>query len=186
MRPDARQALAALLLAVVAPVFAAGPDWGSLSAEQQALVAPAIKGGATEFNQLPEPRRQKLAEGARRWLEMNPEQRLEASKQFDSWQHMSNSERRAALERRERFRQLPRAEQESLLRQQRRFDTLPAPEQQRLREAFRMELEHRASTEPMNLPPTDSLLPPSLPPLPPLPPPATTTPSSPTTGLLPQ
>lgn len=183
MRLDARPALLTLLLAIVAPTFAAGPEWTSLSAEQQAVVAPAIKGGADEFNRLPEARRQKLAEGARRWLEMNPDQRVEASRQFDTWQRMSPGERQTALERRERFRSLPRSEQQSLLRERTYFQALPLIEQQRLREAFRSQLELRR-VDPLNLPAVESLLPPSLPALPALPPPSTT--PSPTPSLLPQ
>jgi len=186
MRPDVRTLLAALLLAVAAPVFAAGSDWASLSAGQQALITSALKGGAEVYDRLPEARREKLAEGARRWLEMSPEQRQEASHQFNTWQQMDSTARRAALERRERFRQLPRAEQESLLRQHRRFGALPQTDQQKLREAFRVELEQRHQIQPLNLPPSDSLLPPSLPSLPALPPPSTSPSPTPTTGLLPQ
>jgi len=186
MRLDAPTLLAVLLLAVSAPAIAGGSAWAALSREQQALIAPALKGEAAAFDRLPEARRQKLAEGARRWLEMNPEQRLEASRQFNTWQQMNNNERRAALERRERFRQMPRAEQESLLRQRQRFEALPEINQQKLRDAFRLELEHRQQTQPLNRSPTESLLPPSLPALPALPPPSTTPSPTPTTGLLPQ
>lgn len=183
MRLDARPVLVALLLAAVVPAFAAGPEWSVLTAEQQAVLAPAIKGGADEFNRLPEVRRQKLAEGARRWLEMSPDQRIEANRQFDTWQRMSPGERQAALERRERFRSLPRGEQQSLLRERTYFQALPLDEQQRLREAFRSQLELR-SVDPLNVPAVDSLLPPTLPTVPVLPPPSTT--PSPTPSLLPQ
>ena len=186
MRLDVRALLTAFLLALMAPVFAAGSDWASLSREQRALIAPALKGGAESFDRLPEARRQKLAEGARRWLEMSPEQRQEASRQFNAWQQMNSSERRAALDRRERFRQLPRTEQENLLRQHQRFGALPEIDQRKLRDAFRLELEHRQQIQPLNLPPTDSLLPPTLPALPVLPPPSTTPSPAPTAGLLPQ
>lgn len=172
MRPDLRIALAALVLALAPAIHAAAPGWQQLSSEQQAVIGAAIKGGADNFDRLPEARRQSLAEGALRWLELSPEQRLEASHQFNTWQRMDASQRRAALERRERFRQLPRAEQERLLRERRRFESLPRVEQEKLRQSFRESLQQRG-IDPMNVP-ADGLMPPTLPSIPSLPPPTTT------------
>lgn len=172
MRPDIRHTLAVLLLALMPAAFAAAPAWQNLSPEQQAVVAPTLKGGSETFDRLPDTRRQALAEGARRWLEMSPEQRLEASHQFNTWQRMDTAQRRAALDRRERFRQLPRAEQERLLRERRRFESLPRVEQERLRQSFRESLQQRGM-DALNVP-ADGLMPPTLPSIPTLPPPTTT------------
>ena len=119
----------------------AAPQWNELTPPQQALLAAAIRGHAPEFNALPEARRDKLAEGARRWLAMSPEQRGVASQQLGEWQRMSKAERQAALAQRERFRKLPAANQQALLQRHREFLALPASEQQRLHQRFEREQE---------------------------------------------
>jgi len=179
VRLDLRPALVALLLALTGPALAAAPLWQALSPQQQALIAPAIKGEAAVFDQLPEPRRQRLADGAARWLQMNPEQRAEASQQLSSWQRMNATERQQVLERREQFRQLPTSEQRRLLDQHRRFESLPTLEQERLKDIYRRNIEQQVLLPPL-VQPLDSLLPLPLPPLQTTPPP-TSTPG----GLLP-
>lgn len=179
VRLDLRPALVALLLALAGPVLAAAPLWQALSPQQQALIAPAIKGEAAVFDQLPESRRQRLAEGAARWLQMSPEQRAEASQQLSTWQRMNAGERQQVLDRREQFRKLPGNEQRRLLDQRQRFEALPPMEQERLKDIYRRNIEQQTLL-PSLTQPLDSLLPAPLPPLQTTPPPTSTT-----GGLLP-
>lgn len=130
---------AGLLWLVSAGSWAAAPLWESLSASEQALLKPALQAEAVGFNQLPEARREKLLQGARRWLAMTPEQRAAASAQLGAWRGMNSAERKAALERRERFRQLSPEQQQALLERHRQFLALPADQQRRLRADFERE-----------------------------------------------
>jgi predicted Fe-S protein YdhL (DUF1289 family) len=179
VRLEFRPALVALLLLLSGAALAAGPQWKTLSPQQQALITPAIKGEAAVFDQLPESRRQRLADGAARWLQMNPEQRAEASQQLSTWQRMNAGERQQVLDRREQFRKLPASEQRRLLDQRRRFEALPPLEQERLKDIYRRNIEQQTLL-PSLTQPLDSLLPAPLPPLQTTPPPTSTT-----GGLLP-
>lgn len=183
MRPELRGAVLLLALGLSGPLLAA-PEWSALPAEQQALIAPALQGA--DFNSLSEARRERLAEGARRWLAMDPEQRNQATRQFDTWQRMAPAERRAVIEQRERFRQLPRQEQQSLLERQRRFESLPGLEQDRLRTLYRQHLDEVRPLVPLTQP-LEGLLPPltTVPGLPPASSPAPSGSTAPSTGILP-
>lgn len=133
MKNNATHIICALLALVwSAAAFANAPVHSSLSAEQKNLIS---KDAAT-FDALPESARQRLADGANRWLQMSPQQRSDASRQMQVWQALSPDERTKALDRRAQFRAMPADEQAALIERHRRFLALPQAERDRLRAAY--------------------------------------------------
>lgn len=117
-------------------VVLAAPAWKQLSAQQQALITPALLLQGGDFDKLPEPRRAALVKGADRWLAMSPAQRNTATQQFQQWQQLSSSEKTLVLERRERFRKLSPEQRKALLDTQHKFQLMPLEQQQELRSEF--------------------------------------------------
>lgn len=126
--------LASALL--VSSVVLAAPAWKQLTAQQQALITPALLSQGGDFDKLSEPRRTALVKGADRWLMMSPAQRATATQQFQQWQQLSAREKTLVLERRERFRKLSPEQRKALLDTQRQFQKMPLEQQQELRSEF--------------------------------------------------
>ena len=115
----------------------AAPAWKQLSAQQQALITPALQSQGGNFDQLPETRRAALVKGADRWLAMSPAQRNTATQQFQQWQQLSGREKTLVLERRERFRKLSPEQRKALLDTRHQFQQMPLEQQQELRNEFK-------------------------------------------------
>jgi hypothetical protein len=144
-----RVALAALLLALAMPGFAApkdrGPQWSSLDAAQRQALAPL----AAEWDKLSKPHKTKWLGIAKRYPAMKPEEQQRVQKRMQRWAKLTPEQRDQA---RERYRSLGKmapdrreelrrqwAEYQSLQPHERRmFDVPPGylpPSQRRQRSA---------------------------------------------------
>lgn len=109
-----------------------GPEWESLSPEQQAV----LENWRARWGELPPERRAALVRGADRWLAMSPEKREQVRQRFERWRALSAEERRELRNRHREFQELPHKRQRRIRDNYRRFRDLPAEQREELRKRW--------------------------------------------------
>ncbi len=117
----------------IAPGVANGIAWGQLSADQQQILA-SVQG---DWHRLPPARQVALANGAKRFIGMNAEQRAEATRRFTEWRKLSDGERAEIRGQLRMFRGLSPLDKARLRQAKRRFNRLNQDQRERMRERFR-------------------------------------------------
>lgn len=136
--------LAAALAFSSGAVFAAGPAFEDLGAEEQAL----LSGIRDRWDTLDEAQKKRLVEGLERYRALDPDAQARFRERARRWQAMDPERKARIRERYERFKALPPEEQARLKARFREFRELPASEREALRERFRsMSPEQRRAIE---------------------------------------
>jgi hypothetical protein len=112
---------------------AQGVAWEELSLAQRDLLADQEAGWAD----LAPERQQRIAVGARRYIEMNRRERSAAEDRFMRWQQLSDRQRSEIRDRYASFRQLTPAQRDRLRRAYQNFNRLSPDQRNRLRQQFR-------------------------------------------------
>ena len=103
-------------LLIAAPSYAQSTrSWGSLSPEQQYLLAPL----QSQWDTLPQARQEHMLQRTQEWMKLPPDKQQEIRERIDRWQKMTPEQREQARQ------------------NQHLYDTLPAEKQQQLHEAFK-------------------------------------------------
>lgn len=128
-----RLLLIGLLVCASFGARAQGVAWDDLSREQRELLADQ------EFSwaDLDPERQQRIALGARRYIEMNRRERVAAEDRFTLWRGLTDRQRATIRERYSDFRELNTAQRERLRRTYQDFNRLTPDQRNRLRQQFR-------------------------------------------------
>ncbi len=132
MRSRLKQLLLALLLVTVGSAVVAQDDavpWNSLSAEEQQLLDPL----QDRWADLPADRQNMFANGSRRFIKMDPEQRARAQDRFDQWRQLPPERQQAIRSNWNHYKQLTPDQRRRLRRAGREFRDLPPEKRQELR-----------------------------------------------------
>ena len=125
--------LALVLLLVGGNALGQGVRWADLSQAERQLLADQ----ESAWDALAPERQERIALGARRWLEMNRTERRAAEERFTLWQGLDNDRRSQLRQRYETYRNLPTTERDQLRDIYNRFNRLPRDERDALRSQFR-------------------------------------------------
>jgi len=122
-----------LLVLMSFGVSAQGVAWEDLSRAQRELLADQ----ETTWAELAPERQDRIALGARRYLEMNRSERRAARDRFTLWQDLDNRQRTELRRRYESYRRLPSNERDGLRDVYQRFNRLNRDRQDAIRDQFR-------------------------------------------------
>jgi hypothetical protein len=125
--------LVGLLVFASLPVSAQGVAWEDLNRAERELLADQESGWA----ELAPERQERIAIGARRYIEMNRRERTAAQDRFDSWQQLTDRQRTEIRQRYQTFRDLNTTQRDQLRRVYQNFNRLNVDQRNALREQFR-------------------------------------------------
>lgn len=125
--------LASLLMFASFGVQAQGVDWDDLGQAERELLADQEAG----WSGLTPERQERIALGARRFLEMNRRERIAAEDRFALWRDLTEPQRATIRDRYADFRELNPAQRDRLRSAFRDFNRLTPDQRNRLRQQFR-------------------------------------------------
>ena len=115
------------------PAFAdeAGQPWSTLSAQQQAVLAPLQQ----DWDKLDPERRKRWIGLADRYHSLPADRQQRIQQRMHEWASLTPEQRAQALERYKRIKQLPPEKHEQLHQRWREYQALPEEQRQKLRES---------------------------------------------------
>jgi hypothetical protein len=132
-KPTIRLLVIGLLVCASFGARAQGVAWDELSRDQRELLADQEAG----WTDLDPERQQRIALGARRYIEMNRRERVAAEDRFALWRGLTDRQRSTIRERYSDFRELNTVQREQLRRTYQNFNRLTPDQRNRLRQQFR-------------------------------------------------
>lgn len=133
MKTEAIAKWLVLLLLVGGNALAQGVRWEDLRPAERELLA----GQELVWVMFAPERQERIALGARRWLEMNRSERRSAEERFTLWQGLGDDRRVELRQRYEIYRNLPRTDRDRLRDVYVRFNRLPRDQRDEIRRQFR-------------------------------------------------
>ena len=135
-------------LAIALPLYAQGTrPWGSLSPQQQYLLAPL----QAQWDTLPQARQEHMIQRTQDWMKLPPERQQEIRERIQRWQQMTPEQRAQARQNQHLYDTLPVDKQQQLHEAFKRFQQLPPDQREALRRRWQQQSpeEHRQWLEHM-------------------------------------
>ncbi|RUL69722.1 DUF3106 domain-containing protein [Dyella choica] len=129
-------------LTIAVPSYAQGTHpWGSLSPQQQYLLAPL----QSQWSTLPPARQDHMIQRTQEWMKLPPERQQEIRERIQRWQQMTPEQREQARQNQHLYENLPADKQQQLHEAFKRYQQLSPDQREELRRRWQQQSpeEHR-------------------------------------------